>query len=128
MSQRVNQYLNEKAPWQVIKEDPAAAATSVYVALQAIDWLKLIWGPILPHTSERLHTMLGYDGSLFGRMYTERVADERGDHLVLQYDHGDAVGRWEATELPAGQALRQPTALYTKLDEDAMAEKLEAVF
>ena len=27
-----------------------------------------------------------------------------------------------------GQALRQPTALYTKLDDELMAEKLEAVF
>src|SRR5690606_16030718 len=37
LSQRTNQYLNDKAPWQTIKSDPAAAATSVYVALQAID-------------------------------------------------------------------------------------------
>ena len=29
LSQRVNQYLNEKAPWLLIKEDPAAAATAV---------------------------------------------------------------------------------------------------
>lgn len=127
LSQRVNQYLNDKAPWQAIKEDPADAATSVYVALQAIDWLKLIWGPILPHSSEAVHAMLGYDGSLFGRMYTQRVADARGDHLVLQYDHSAAVGRWEPTELPAGQSLRQPSALYAKLDDDVMTAKLEAI-
>ena len=128
LSQKVNQYLNEKAPWQAIKEDPAAAATTVYVALQAIDWLKIIWAPILPHSSDQLHSMLGYDGSLFGRMYTERVADARGDHLVLQYEHGDAAGRWEVTELSAGQALRQPSALFAKLDEEDMAEKLKAVY
>ncbi len=127
LSQRVNQYLNEKAPWQLIKVDPEAAATSVYVALQAIDWLKLIWAPILPHSSDQVHSMLGYDGSLFGRMYTERVEDARGDHLTLQYDHTGAQGVWALSELPAGQALRQPEALYHKLDEDEMAEKLEAV-
>ena len=127
LSQRVNQYLNEKAPWQAIKEDPAAAATTVYVALQAIDWLKLIWAPILPHSSERLHTMLGYDSALFGRMFTERIADARGDHLTLQYDHGDAAGRWEIGELPANQPLREPAPLFTKLDDELMADKLAAV-
>ncbi len=128
LSQRVNQYLNEKAPWQRIKTDPTAAATTVYVALQAIDWLKVLWAPILPQSSERIHSMLGYDTMLFGRQYTERVADGRGTHLVLRYDHGQAVGRWQADELPAGQALREPSALFTKLDDEVMADKLQAVY
>lgn len=128
LSQRVNQYLNEKAPWQRIKTDPTAAATTVYVALQAIDWLKVLWAPILPQSSERIHSMLGYDTMLFGRQYTERVADGRGTHLVLRYDHGQAAGRWQADELPAGQALREPSALFTKLDDEVMADKLQAVY
>jgi len=128
LSQRVNQYLNDKAPWQSIKTDPAAAATSVYVALQAIDWLKLLWAPILPNSSERIHSMLGYDTTLFGRQYAERVADARGTHLALRYDHGQAAGRWQAEELPIGQALREPSALFAKLDEEAMADKLQAVY
>jgi methionyl-tRNA synthetase len=128
LSTRVNQYLNEKAPWQKIKEDPAAAATSVYVALQAIDWLKLLWAPILPASSEQIHQMLGYDQPLFGRQFTERVEDSRGSHLTLRYDHAPASGRWEAEVLPANQALRQPAALFTKLDDDVMAEKLQQVY
>ena len=117
LSQRVNQYLNDKAPWHSIKNDPAQAATSVYVALQAIDWLKLIWGPILPHASEQIHAMLGYPGQVFGRQYTERVADARGEHLVLRYDHTPALGRWEPGTLPVGQAMREPTPLFVKLEE-----------
>ncbi len=124
LSQRVNQYLNEQAPWKTISSDPDRAATSVYVALQAIDWLKLMWAPILPHSSEQLHEMLGYDGSLFGRQFTEEVVDGRGRHLVLRYDHNDANGRWEPGELLVGQPLRQPSALFVKLDDDLMMEKL----
>ncbi|OUC07132.1 methionine--tRNA ligase, partial [Litorilinea aerophila] len=124
LSQRVNQYLNEKAPWQAIRTDPTAAATSIYVALQAIDWLKLLWAPILPHSSEQLHTMLGYDRPLFGRQYTETVSDERGSHLVLRYDHTGATGRWEATTLPAGQRLGEPVPLFEKLEEAELAERL----
>jgi methionyl-tRNA synthetase len=122
LSQRVNQYLNDKEPWKAINTDPTGAATSVYVALQAIDWLKLLWSPILPHSSEQVHTYLGYDQSLFGRQYTEVIEDARGKHLVLRYDHSPATGRWEAQTLPVGQALREPKALFTKLEPANMHE------
>lgn len=121
LSQRVNQYLNDRAPWKAIATDPAAAATAIYVALQSIDWLSVMWGPILPHSSEQVHTMLGYDQPLFGRQSTEYVQDERGEHLVLRYDHTPASGRWQATTLTPGQQLREPSALFIKLDETALA-------
>ncbi|MFZ4664316.1 MAG: methionine--tRNA ligase, partial [Caldilineaceae bacterium] len=124
LSQRVNQYLNDKAPWKLINEDRAAAATAVYVALQAIDWLKLMWGPVLPHSSEQLHAMLGYTQPLWGRQYTELIPDARGQHQALRYDHSTASGRWVAEPLPAGQALQEPKALFTKLDDAIMTEKL----
>ena len=124
LSQRVNQYLNEKAPWTLIKTDEAAAATAVWVALQAIDWLRLLWAPILPFSSEAIHTMLGHDGSLFGRQFTEEVTDERGTHLVLRYDHTDAVGTWEAGRLEPGTAFGPVTPLFEKLDADLVAERM----
>ena len=124
LSQRVNQYLNDRAPWKTIADAPQRAATSIYVALQAIDWLKILWAPILPFSSEQIHTLLGYDEPLFGRQYTEEVRDARGVHLVLRYDHGPATGRWEPGVLTPGQALREPAALFVKLDDTLMAEKL----
>lgn len=127
LSQRINQYLNDKAPWQAVKHDPAAAATSLYVALQAIDWLSILWAPILPFSSEKVRSYLGYDDQLFGRQYTERVEDARGSHLVLRYDHTAARGRWQAEILPPGQTMRQPEALFVKLDDDMMAEKVQAI-
>ena len=116
LSQRVNQYLNEKEPWRTVKTDPQTAATTVYVTLQAIDWLKLLWAPILPHSSERLHQYLGYTEPLFGQLDTTAVADDRGSHLVLRYDHGKASGAWQAQTLAAGQLLRKPAPLFAKLD------------
>lgn len=120
LSQEVNRYLNDKAPWQAIKTDPAAAGTSIYVALQAIDWLKMLYAPVLPHTSQLVHGYLGYDGQLFGRQYTEVVEDARGQHLVLRYDNAAAIGRWQAGDLAAGQALREPAPLIKKLDESVV--------
>ena len=124
LGQRVNQYLNEKAPWTLIKTDEAAAATAVWVALQAIDWLRLLWAPILPHASEELHRMLGRQGSLFGRQYTEQVTDARGSHLVLRYDHAGAIGIWEPGELAGGTPLGEPVALFEKLDPADVTARL----
>ena len=116
LSQRVNQYLNEKEPWRTVQTDPQTAATTVYVTLQAIDWLKLLWAPILPHSSERLHQYLGHTEPLFGQLDTTAVEDDRGSHLVLRYEHGRASGVWQAQTLAAGQLLRKPAPLFTKLD------------
>lgn len=118
LSDVVNEYITREAPFKVIKEDPARAARIVHTALQAIAWLNVQWSPILPHSAQRVHEMLGYEGSFFGRQYTESVSDARGSHLVLRYDHSSAVGRWEAVDLPAGQALREPAPLFIKLDDD----------
>jgi methionyl-tRNA synthetase len=126
LSQRANQYLHDAAPWSTIKTDPHQAATSIYVALQVIDWLKILWAPILPHSSQQLHELLGYDGQLFGRQYTETVKDARGEHLVLRYDNSAAIGTWEPGRLNPGQALKPPKALFVKLDEDVAEKETEA--
>jgi methionyl-tRNA synthetase len=53
LAREANGYLDRKAPWFQIKEDRQAAATSVYVILRAVDNLKTILAPILPHTPVR---------------------------------------------------------------------------
>ncbi len=118
----VNRYLNAKAPWA---QDDIACATTVHVALQCIDWLKILLAPVLPHSSQRLHEYLGYAGSLFGRSFVETVGSGADEHPVLRYDPSGAVGRWEARPLPVGQALREPAPLFVKLDaEKVVAEEL----
>lgn len=120
LSQRVNQYLNDKAPWKLINTDADAAAQAVYTALQAIDWLSVMWSPFLPFSSEEVHSFLGYEGTLFGKQYTETVEDARGKHLVMRYDGTSATGKWAPETLPPGQTLREPHALFLKLDETSL--------
>jgi len=66
LAREANVYLDRKAPWFQIKEDKAAAATTVYVILRVVDNLKTLLAPILPHTAQQLHGYLGYEGQLFG--------------------------------------------------------------
>jgi methionyl-tRNA synthetase len=129
LAREANGYLDRKAPWFQIKEDKSAAATSVYVILRAVDNLKTILAPVLPHTpvlahrAQRLHECLGYDEQLFGTQNVVEHQEETRSHRALTYDHGGAVGTWAASVLPPGQALREPAPLFKKLDESVIEEE-----
>jgi methionyl-tRNA synthetase len=128
LAREANRYLEEKGPWFQIKEDAEAAGTSIYVALKAIDSLKVLFAPFLPFSSERLHQYLGYEGTLFGKSYTGMFTEEGGRvHEALCYDPDGATGAWRPSELAPGQALRQPEPLFKKLDESVVDEELARI-
>ena len=115
--------LDRKAAWFQIKEDKPMAATSVYVILRAVDILKTILAPILPHTAQRLHEYLGHEGRLFGTQHVVEYREETRAHEALTYDHSGAIGTWTLSALPPGQALRPPAPLFKKLDESSIDEE-----
>lgn len=128
LAAEVNKYLDTAAPWFEIKEDKAQAAKSVYTAMQAIDWLKLIFSPFLPHTSEKLHGYLGYDRPIFGEQVTRDVEDELSTHEVLLYEPGKSLSAgeddlWVPTELTPGKLFQKPEPLFKKLDAGIVAEE-----
>ena len=45
----------------------------LYVALRAVDSLKTIFTPFLPHTSQLVHELLGYEGLLAGPLEFREV-------------------------------------------------------
>ncbi len=124
LSTLANQYLEEASPWTTAKTDMAATGRALYVAIQAINGLKLLWSPVLPFTSQQLHEMLGESGSLFGRSVLETYSEEARDHVALTYDSAPAVGHWERTEIPAGRQLPKPLPLFKKLDPELAAEEI----
>ena len=123
LAREANGYLDRKAPWFQIKEDRAAAATTVYVILRAVDNLKTLLAPILPHTAQQLHEYLGYEGQLFGTQQVVEYEEETRSHQALTYDHTGAIGTWTPSELPPGQALRKPSPLFKKLDDSLIEEE-----
>jgi methionyl-tRNA synthetase len=123
LASEVNKYLDQIAPWQMVKTDKAAAARSIFTALKAIDSLKVMLSPFLPFTSEQLHTFLGYEGQLFGEQFLETEKDSLGEHQALRYNPEKATGRWEPSQLQPGQALNNPRPLFRKLDVAIVEEE-----
>ncbi len=95
LAQEANRYLDEKAPWKVIKQDREAAGHILGVTIGAISCLKTVLYPYLPFSSEKLHYLLGYGGNI-------------------------ADGGWDFEFPMAGQALSKPEPLFTKLDESVI--------
>ncbi|MBE7551902.1 MAG: methionine--tRNA ligase [Anaerolineales bacterium] len=124
LTRATNVYLDGKAPWKTIKDDPAAAQTSIYVALKVIDNLKILFAPFLPHTCQRLHEYLGYESQLFGRQYTQSFSETEREHVALCYDASAATGRWEPSQLAPGQPLHEPAPLYKKLEPEVAEQEI----
>ncbi|MCS7050631.1 MAG: class I tRNA ligase family protein, partial [Thermomicrobium sp.] len=124
LAREVNRYLDEKAPWFQIREDRQAAATTIFVALRAIDSLKVLFAPVLPHSSEQLHRLLGYQRPLFGDLVIE-PGPETGGHEVLRYrpTPDEGYDRWTPSALEPGRPLLPPQPLYQKLDEGIVEEE-----
>ncbi len=102
LAQECNRYLDTRAPWQAIKEDRAHAARSLGTTIQVLNCLKVMLSPYLPFTSQKLHGFLGFDGE---------VTDEPWDFDAL-------VGA-----VKPGGVLRNPSNLYTKLDDDVAEQE-----
>jgi methionyl-tRNA synthetase len=113
-----NVYLDKREPWKTIKVDPDDAAKTVYTVLRVIDNLKIILAPFLPFSSQELHEYLGYDGQLFGELKIETYHESERDHKGLIYDGAKAIGEWKRSDLQARQKLRQPSALFVKLEPE----------
>jgi len=121
LATEVNKYLDVHAPWFEIKTNKSEAAKSVYTAIQAIDWLKLMFAPFIPHISEGLNMILGYTQPIFGGLNTQSVTDELGTHTVLQYQPENCMAKegtdlWQPMHFEAGKPFNQPVPLVKKLD------------
>ena len=104
LAQETNRYLDSQAPWQAIKTDRADAARSLTTAMRAMNCLKVMLTPYLPFTGQKVHDFLGFDGDVSAQTW-------------------DFESAWNAIE--PGAPLRNPSALYTKLDPVVAEQEAE---
>jgi methionyl-tRNA synthetase len=112
----VNNYLAQTPWFGVVQEDKAAAATTIYTALWAIDSLKVLLAPFVPFSAEHVHSALGYTQPLFGTQCIVTAPEGESAPDILVYDATPATGTWTPSTLRPGQPLTWSTPLYHKLD------------
>ena len=115
LAHAANQYIAAQQPWKLVKSDPARGRTVIYVGLQTIDCLKTLLCPFLPFTSQDLHHMLGYNGSIAGQPVVQEAIEPDGEsRFVLTGDY-KTPHQWCPTPIPVGQIIRAPKMLFEKL-------------
>ena len=85
-AQATNRYLNATEPWKVLKEDRERGLTILFVALSAINGIRIVFRPFLPFSSQTLDLILG---------------EQTG---------------WERQELISGAPLEKPIPLFRKVE------------
>ena len=123
LAREANAYLDSRKPWITIKDDSEDAAKAVYTILRVIDNLNTMLAPFLPFSAQEVRHYLGYDGQIFGDLNIEEYAEGERSHRALVYDATAAIGKWEKSVLKPGQALREPKALYIKLDPEIVDQE-----
>jgi len=122
LTRDVNKYLDEKAPWTVFKTDPEKAGTAIFVAMRAIDSLKMLFAPVLPHSSQKVHEFFGGTDKLFGESVTETRIEGDDSYPVLRYTKTEAevqgVDRWKMSDLQPGTSFSKPEPLYKVLEKE----------
>jgi methionyl-tRNA synthetase len=94
----VNKYVEDSAPWKLLKEDRERCATVLHTALGAINGLKVALYPYLPFTSQTLHGYLGYEGPV------------------------EAAG-WLSVPMEPGRPIADAKPLFRKLDPAVVEEE-----
>jgi len=98
LAQEANRYIDDQAPWKMVKKEPQAAARAIYTVLCVLSTLRTVFCPFLPFSSQKLHELLGFEGTV------------------------EEVG-WKLQLPMPGQRLGQPQPLFTKLDESVIAQE-----
>ena len=90
-----NQYLNEKEPWKLIKNERGQAATIFYVATQIVKALAVVSAPIIPSAADEIWKTLKLPGSVSEQKWTEALSP-----------------------LPTHHRITKPKPLFKKVEED----------
>jgi methionyl-tRNA synthetase len=106
ISRSGNQYLNEKEPWKLMKENRSKAANIFNVAAQIVKTLAIVSAPFIPSAAEEVWKTLNLPGTVHEQKWDEALKP-----------------------LPPGHRILKPEPLFKKIDVDEgeLAKRLEKI-
>ncbi len=109
VARAANKYFNDEEPWKTIKNAPEKAAKTLFICCQLVRSLAVLFSPITPNTSKKIHSMLG-------------TPDYTGESNNATAIHGNL---WVESSLPlleSGKQINHPEILFNII-ENAMVEQ-----
>lgn len=107
-----NKYFNDEEPWKTSKNAPEECSKTMYVCLQLVRSLAVLFAPVVPFASENIFNILGIEG------YTG--CSEKGFPLSENFWNNAAY-----PQLEEGKTFEKPDILFTKVEDELVAEQVE---
>ncbi len=112
IARAANRFLTVSEPWKVVKIDREAAARTMALSLNLCHALSLALYPVIPETCNRIHAMLGFDGSIEDLFAS-------GNSLVAELI---------SPRLQQGHRIREKSEiLFTKIEDSDIAPELRKI-
>jgi methionyl-tRNA synthetase len=123
--QEANRYISETEPWK-LTNDRDRLATVLNTAAQAVSDANTLLAPFLPHSSQKVHEVLGGTGTFAPQPRIEEVTDLDDASRTYPVITGDyqAVPGWTPVQVKPGTPVAKPTPVFTKLDDSIVEEEL----
>ena len=77
-----NEYLSDREPWHLIKNNPEKAATTIYLASQIVRSIGILISPFLPDTGKEIVNQLNLSDSSAARWSEAGSLDLKPGHLI----------------------------------------------
>jgi methionyl-tRNA synthetase len=119
-----NKYLSDQAPWKLRESDPERMKTICHVALQLVDDGKTLLTPFLPKSSQKVHEMLGGQGTWADMPRIDEVTEDEGRPYPVITGTYSGHASWESAPITPGTKLETPTPLFAKIDPDVVIDEL----
>lgn len=97
-----NKYFNDKKPWQTIKNNKSECATTIYLSLETVKSLSILFDPVIPLTGEKIRKILNME----------------------QIENPD-WNRAGTLSLVSGHQLNSPEIIFKKIDDKEIEKELE---
>ena len=97
-----NKYFNDKKPWETIKNNKSECATTIYLSLETVKSLSILFDPVIPSTGEKIRKMLNMD--------------------QIESPDWDGAG---TLSLVSGHPLNRPEIIFKKIDDKEIKKEIE---
>jgi methionyl-tRNA synthetase len=127
----VNKYLTLTEPYKMKDESQRERlGTVLHVAAQCVSDCNTLLSPFLPHSANKVHTVLGGEGELMPMPRVEQVEELEPDNGAGHTSYSIITGEytstpvWESRPVVVGAKVDKPTPVFTKLDPSVVEEEL----
>lgn len=111
VARAANKYFNDEEPWKKIKTDREYAAKTLFVCVQLVRSLAILFAPIAPYTSTKIASILNIN------IYTgESISDTNEQNY------------WKDALIPTleqNHIINDPVILFAKIEDEIIAKQVD---